>query len=75
VSTAANPAATAAAFAAFFAVPLTFERVIEGERFLVFAVFCRLALPRFDVLLPARPFPAFFVVRFDAFAMVPPNTG
>jgi hypothetical protein len=37
VPIAANPAATAASFAAFFAVALTFDGVIEGERFLLFA--------------------------------------
>jgi hypothetical protein len=44
VPTAASPAATAAALAAFFAVPLIFERVIEPERFCssrLFFVSCR----------------------------------
>jgi hypothetical protein len=70
VSTAASPAATAAAFAAFLAVPLTFERVIAPERFLVFAALLDFALPRFAVF---ERFDDFFEERLDAFAMVPPN--
>jgi hypothetical protein len=65
---AANPAATAAAFAAFLAVPLTFERVIAPERFVVFAGLFGFALPRFAVL---DRFKDFFEERFDAFAMLP----
>jgi hypothetical protein len=68
VSIAAKPPATAAALTAFFAVPLTFERVMELERFFVFVAFFRLVLPGFDVLARAR-FAALFEVRFDAFAI------
>jgi hypothetical protein len=63
-------AATAAALAAFFAVPLIFERVIEPERFLVFAaLFCFVRL----VALAPEPFDDFFDLRFAAFAMFPPG--
>jgi hypothetical protein len=65
------PAATAAAFATFFAAPLTVERLIEPERFLLFAVvFC--LVPRF-IALALELFDAFFALRFAAFAMVPPS--
>jgi hypothetical protein len=72
VSIAANPAATAAAFAAFFAVPFTFERVIAPERFLVFATFFWVVLPRVEPLAPAR-FDDDFAVPFFAFFMFPPK--
>jgi hypothetical protein len=70
VSIAANPAATAAAFAAFFAVPFTFERVIAPERFLDFATFFWVVLPRVEPLAPAR-FDDDFAVRFFAFFIFP----
>jgi hypothetical protein len=68
VSTAANPAATTPALAAFFAAPLTFERVIEGERLLVFAARFGLLLPRLDALATARFDDDFndFALRFFA---------
>jgi hypothetical protein len=68
VPTAANPAATAAALAAFFAVRFTFERVREAERFLVFAALLAFVAPRYEALLFAR-FEDFFEVRFNAFTM------
>ena len=72
VPTAANPAATAASFAAFFAVALTFDGVIEGERFLLFATLFALVLPDFADLAPARLGADFADVRLDAFFMFPP---
>jgi hypothetical protein len=72
VPTAAKPAATAAAFTAFLAVRLTFEPVVEPERFFFFATSFRLVPRRFEALTRTR-FDDFFEVRFDAFAMAPPK--
>ena len=72
VSTAANPAATAAVFSAFLAVRLTFEPVTEPARFFVFVAFFRLVLLRSEALASAF-FDNFFELRFDAFAMAPPK--
>ena len=70
VPTAANPAATAAALAAFFAVTLTREAVIVGECFLILATLFELLRPRFDDLAPARFDDDFGEVRLDTFFMV-----
>ena len=73
VSTAANPPATTAAFAAFFATLLTFSPVIEAARFLGFA-------PRFDFVLPCfvalarEPLDDDFAeLRLDRFFMISPQ--
>jgi hypothetical protein len=72
VPTAAIPPATAAAFAAFFAVRLILERVSEADRAFVFVALFFLVLPCFVALAP-EPFDDFFEVRFAAFAMLSPS--
>jgi len=72
VSIAANPPATAAALAAFLAVPLTFERVMPAERFLVLAVRFGFVLPRCPALAPVRFDDDFAALRLTFF-MLPPD--
>jgi hypothetical protein len=74
VSTAASPAAIAAAFAAFFAVPLTFDRVMELERLIVFDELVDFVFPRF-ALAPDRLDADFAVLRLDAFFIRLSRTG